>query len=177
MSRFRYFTSLQTPRKYRRHPIVIVPALTTRPVDWVVTGQAGYLASGLTTVFCNAVHANGKGQSCFIGTDCWDNNRRKPKSGRHIPQLGPYHGISPGIYNQTSEDRGWLTNEEQALVIADIDPILSFGGDPSPESMGSSLTLVAHLPIIESLRLESEKKTNTCRCSRTTTILKKNLIK
>ncbi len=162
---FSLFTSLQTPRKYRRHPIIIVPALTTRPVDWAVTGQAGYLASGLTTVFCNAVHANGKGQSCFIGTDCWDNSRRKTKLDRHNPQLGPYHGVIPGIYTQTSEDRGWLSGTEQALVIADIDPILSCGGDPSPESLGSSLTLVAHLPIIESLQVDLDKKTNGCRCS------------
>ncbi len=162
---FSYFTSLQTSRGYRRHPIIIVPAFTTRPVDWAVTGQAGYLASGLTTVFCNAVHPKGKGQSCFIGTDCWDNNRRKPKIDRHNPQLGPYHGVLPGIYNQSSGDRGWLTGEEQALVIADIDPILSFGGDPRPESMGSSLTLVAHLSIIESSRCDPKKKNNACRCS------------
>jgi hypothetical protein len=73
--------------------------------------------------------------------------------------------VIPGIYTQTSEDRGWLSGTEQALVIADIDPILSCGGDPSPESLGSSLTLVAHLPIIESLQVDLDKKTNGCRCS------------
>jgi len=168
---FSYFTSLQTPRDYRRYPIIIVPALTTRPVDWAVTAQAGYLASGLTTVFCNAVNALGKGQSCFIGTDCWDNDKKRACSGRHDPQLGPYHGVAPGIYNQTLEDGGWLSGDEQALVIADVDPIRSYGGNPSPESLGSSLTMVAHLPILESSRLNPEKKSNGCRCSRSGTDL------
>ena len=165
---FSKFTTLATPRKFRRHPIVIVPALTPRTADYAVVGQAGYLASGLTTVFCNGVGPGkhgGRDQSCFIGTDSWDSDAQKISG---MPHGGPYHGVFPGIYRQNEHERGWLGTKEQALVVADIDPIWSFGGNPRPQSLGSTLNLVAHLPIIESkVGLDASEHEHACWCGST----------
>lgn len=150
--------------KYGRTPIILVPAYTTRATDYYVTGQAGYLASGLTTVFCNAVGEGAIGGSCFIGTDSWD--AFKQEENIYIPDFSPYHGITPGIYQQflKHKDRGGLGKKEQALLICDVNPNVSFKGRPNPESLGKSLELVAHLPIIEfSIPIDSEDvKNNSC---------------
>jgi len=160
----------QRKNKYGRTPIILVPAYTTRAIDYYVTAQAGYLASGLTTVFCNAVGINTIGGSCFIGTDSWDDkNGNKSDT---LPDYFPYHGLTPGIYHQFSQhkDRGALGKEEQALVICDVNPI-SFKGKPNPQTLGSTLKLVAHLPIIESNKLDKMKKDDKdysyyCRCEK-----------
>ena len=100
-------TTLSQKAKYGRRPIILVPACTTRAVDYVVTGQAGYLAAGLTTVFCNATGPKLRGQSCFIGTDCWDaDHAPQPLT----PSYGPYHGVFPGLYRQNTQSRGWLVS-------------------------------------------------------------------
>lgn len=158
--------------KYSRTPIILVPAYTTRAIDYYVAGQAGYLSSGITTVFCNAVGPKTEGGSCFIGTDCWDNRDGNVSS--YMPDYSPYHGVIPGIYKQFYEfrDRGGLGREEQALLICDINPTISFTGKPNPQSLGKCLELVAHLPIIEShvsKRIDIDKNVNKqrgkgCRC-------------
>lgn len=51
--------------KYGRTPVLLVPAYTTRTVDYYVAGQAGYLATGLTTVFCNAVGLSSRGKAAL----------------------------------------------------------------------------------------------------------------
>lgn len=142
----------QFQNKYGRHSIVLVPACTTRATDYYVLGQASYLAAGLTTVFCNMT-SGGNGGSCFIGTNSWDKNKSEEAEfiGKYSPDDTPYYGISPGIYQQNLSDecRGALGKKEQALVICDINPQISFDGKPNPESMGKQLELIAHLPIIE----------------------------
>lgn len=161
--------------KYGRTPILLVPAYTTRTVDYYVTGQAGYLATGLTTVFCNAAGLSSRGESCFIGTDCWERNDAEKSP--FMPDYTPYHGALPGIYRQydTKAGHGALGKEEQALVICDINPLAASGGRPRPESMLQPLTLVAHLPIIESVTYRRATKTkdgqscgpyDQCRCGR-----------
>jgi DNA primase catalytic core len=148
-----------------RRSILFVPAMTTRTVDYAVLGQAGFLASGLTTVFCNAAkgNGNGNGQSCFIGHDGWD---KVEKELFGLPGVGPYHGVLPGIYCPFRSDRGWLGIKEQALVIADIDPFYSTEGKPRPQMLHPPLQLVAHLPIIESWNYKepTEKAKHWCRC-------------
>lgn len=161
--------------KYGRTPILLVPAYTTRTVDYYITGQAGYLATGLTTVFCNAVGLSSRGESCFIGTDCWERNDAEKSP--FMPDYTPYHGALPGIYRQydTKAGHGALGKEEQALVICDVNPLAASGSRPRPESMLQPLTLVAHLPIIESVTYRRATKTmvgkscgpyDQCRCGR-----------
>lgn len=163
--------------KYGRTPILLVPAYTTRTVDYYLSGQAGYLATGLTTVFCNAVGLSSRGESCFIGTDCWERNDAEKSP--FMPDYTPYHGALPGIYRQydTKAGHGALGKKEQALVICDINPLAASGGRPRPESMLQPLTLVAHLPVIESVtyRKATKKKNGgncgpyeQCRCQRQT---------
>ena len=159
--RFSARTSLhQDKDKYGRASIILVPAYTTRAVDYYVAAQAGYLASGLTTVFCNAVGVDTVGGSCFIGTGSWDNHAGSKSE--YLPDYTIYHGITPGIYQQflKHEDRGGLGEREQALLICDIDPNISFKGKPNPQSCGSPLNLVAHLPIIESNKVLKKKDLN-----------------
>lgn len=160
--------------KYGRTPILLVPAYTTRTVDYYITGQAGYLATGLTTVFCNAAGSPSRGQSCFIGTDCWEKEGAQKEA--YMPDYSVYHGALPGIYHQydTREGHGALGQKEQALLICDINPS-AVVGKPRPESLFHPLTLVAHLPVIESCKYTSRMKTadgsacgfyERCRCDR-----------
>jgi len=139
--------------------------MTTRAVDYAVLGQAGFLAAGLTTVFCNAVGNVGRGQSCFIGHDGWD------KEGPEDDQLsgaGPYHGPQPGIFRPWHRDRGWLGAKEQALVIADVDPFYASEGKPRPQMLPTPLELVGHLPIVEYWRNDEvgRQRNRDCRCGR-----------
>ncbi len=149
----------------KRRSILLVPAMTSRTVDYTVLGQASYLAAGLTTVFCNAAKSNGggHGQSCFIGHDGWDKDDNAPMG---LPGFGPYHGVLPGIYCPFRPDRGWLGTKEQALVIADIDPFYSMEGRPRPQMLPPPLQHVAHLPIIESWDYAGAPEVNQggCRC-------------
>lgn len=131
-----------------RRPILLVPACTTRAVDYYVFGQGFYLSAGLKIVFCNAVGTGGRGGSCFIGPDSWDDNKKNKDP--FLEENTLYHGLKPGIYMQTSDDRcrGALGKEEQALLICDIYPHLD-KGNPNAESMMSAFSLVAHIPVFE----------------------------
>lgn len=142
IKRFANFTGLGESLNIRR-TILLVPAMTSRTADYTVLGQAAFLSSGLTTVFCNAVCGDlSHGQSCFIGHNCWQED--SDHSG--LPSVEPYHGERPGIFQL---NKGQLGKEEQALLIADIDPFYSFEGKPRPQTLAKPLQLVAHLPIIE----------------------------
>jgi len=112
--------------------ILLVPAMTNRTVDYSSLGQAGFLASAITTVFCNAVANGSRGESCVIGHGGWAKTRRPPLDCR-----GP--GLSrctPGIYQPSKAmnafNLGRLGRKEQALVIVDIDPIYAPEGKPRP---------------------------------------------
>lgn len=120
--------------------IVIVPAMTSRTVDYHVFGQNHHLASRLITVFANAVcHPLAKGESCFVGHDGWGDMSTKES---------PYGAVGPGIFNFEKKDFGPLGERESALVIADIDPIHSTDSKPRPHFQPRPLRLVAHLPLI-----------------------------
>ena len=141
-----------------RRTILLVPAMTTRTADYTVLGQAAYLSSGLTTVFCNAVHnPYGHGESCFVGHDGW----RRGTNEEIYPGTEPYHGVTPGIFRL---NKGQLGQKEQALVIADIDPVYTFGGRPHPQMLLKPLNLVAHLPIFESWQPNADHDFAKCRC-------------
>jgi DNA primase catalytic core len=147
-----------------RRSVLIVPAMTTRCEDYSVLGQAAFLSSGLTTIFCNAVCGQyGHGQSCFIGHDGWLNS----KESTGIPTMTPYHGPQPGIFKLDHEN-GCLGKEEQALVIADIDPVYGAEGKPRPNTLLKPLRLVAHLPVIETWIPNHEASQAACRCQRIT---------
>jgi hypothetical protein len=142
--------------------ILLVPAMTTRSVDYSILGQASFLASAVTTVFCNAVAGRfGCGESCIIGHDSWG---KEGVEGSGFPGPGPYHGPLPGIYHPGHFHSGRLGKKEQALVIADVDPVYSPEGKPRPQMLPPPLSLVAHLPIIESINPEDGKA--GCRCQR-----------
>ncbi|QDV42501.1 hypothetical protein Enr13x_23490 [Stieleria neptunia] len=138
-----------------RRSILFVPAMTPRTVDYTVLGQASYLAAGLTTVFCNDSGRHAHGQSCFIGQDGWD---RENEEADGLPGTGPYHGVTPGLYRPSEKGRGWLGQHEQAMVIADVDPLYQAEGKPRPQNLMPPLKLIAHLPIFEVGRVEDEKK-------------------
>ncbi len=145
----------------KRRSVLLVPAMTSRAADYTVLGQAGYLAAGLTTVFCNAVLEHyGHGQSCFVGHDGWDRNESHDPG---MPRPGPYHGVLPGIFRLSSPDRGCLGKREQAMVIADVDPTYSVEGRPRPQLLPTPLQLVAHLPIVESWQ-NARQSSLRCRC-------------
>lgn len=147
-----------------RRTILLVPAMTSRAADYWVLGQAAFLSSGLTTVFCNAVCAPyGNGQSCFIGHDGWLDE----KEAFGLPTMTPYHGAQPGISHWDHWRRGRLGKNEQALVIADIDPIYGPEGKPRPQTLLKPLRLIAHLPVIESWQPKPGTSPSACRCGRT----------
>lgn len=155
--------------KYGRTAIVLVPACTTRAVDYYLNAQANYLAAGLTTVFCNSVCEESYGGSCFIGQNSWDDNKFI-ESHKKAPGSIIYHGCEPGIFQQSkSDDRshGALGKKEQALVICDINPE-TMKGSPNPESMVDQLCLVAHIPFIEVdvTKHRDDEVEGTCRCQK-----------
>jgi hypothetical protein len=143
---FSHFTSY-SGKSFPRRSIVLVPAFTSRPVDFAAFGQSAYLSAGLTTVVCNAVCGkNGRGQSCFVGHDGWDKYNNKIDG---MPEIGPYHGVTPGFYRPwDNDDHGFLGEEEEALLIADIDPINTSEGKPRPQLLPRPMKIVAHLPLI-----------------------------
>lgn len=145
-----------------RRTIILVPAMTTRTADYSVLGQAGFLASGLTTVFCNGVLENHAcGQSSFIGHDGWLSDATK----KDKPTLFPYHGAVPGIFRLDGWRHGRLGKREQALVIADVDPIYGAEGKPRPQMLLKPLRLVAHLPVIERSCVKNNQKIAQDSCS------------
>lgn len=144
-------TGLSSPSDvWPRKTILVVPAMTSRSADYWIFGQSALLASGMTTVFCNAVAGKyGVGGSCFVGRNSWF------LKGNDVAMMAqtPYHGWSHGIYYSNEKDP--LTTTEQAMVIADIHPEHMMEGKPRPQSLSNPLQLVAYLPIIESLNYQS----------------------
>lgn len=141
--------ALRIDRNVGRRTILVVPACTTRSADYWIYGQSALLAAGLTTVFCAAVLADAKvgfkgGGSCLIAGSSWATSSEKPG---HLTMSTPYSGWSRGIYYNRSEDV--LTRKEQAVVIADIDPIYMNEGKPRPQALPVPVQLVAHLPLVE----------------------------
>lgn len=137
-----------------RRTILVVPACTTRSADYWIYGQSALLAAGLTTVFCAAVLADAKvgfkgGGSCLIAGSSWSTSSEKPG---HLTMSTPYSGWSRGIYYNRSEDV--LSRKEQAVVIADIDPIYMNEGKPRPQALPVPVQLVAHLPLVEMVNTE-----------------------
>lgn len=137
-----------------RRSILIVPAATTRTADYWIAGQSGLLAAGTTTIFINGVGSGLKGGSCFIGRESW-----KTGAGSHgyIDTITPYHGWSKGIYYNSKNDP--LNEEDQALVIADIDPHNMLEGKPRPQMLPVPLQLVAYLPVVETVDKRSLDRT------------------
>ena len=144
-------TGLHNPPGIRRS-IVLLPAMTSRAHDYVILGQAGMLSAALTTALCNAVCGkHGDGRSCFVGKDSWDvfSDGAGESSGEE-PLGSPYHGYTPGIYRHRGNGLdGWLGKTEQAVVVADIEPVYMAEGRPRPQVLPSPLTLIAHVPVIE----------------------------
>jgi hypothetical protein len=85
-----------------------------------------------------------RGGSCFIGKNSWNDEKGIP--GFIVPAT-PYCGWSHGIYYTKPGDA--LGPKEQAMVIADIDPLYMNEGKPRPQMLPVPLQLVAHLPIAE----------------------------
>jgi len=137
-----------------RRTVLLVPAATKRSNDYWHAGQASVLASGTATVFCNAAEsAIACGGSCFIGID----SATKPhaESPGVVETLTPYHGWRKGIL--TARTDGALSNADQALVIADIDPVHVVTGKPRPQLLPEPMALVAYLPIVELLDSQGNK--------------------
>lgn len=149
--------ALQLDDRVDRRSILVVPACTTRSADYWIYGQSGLLAAGLTTVFCAAVLGSIKaglsgGGSCIIAKSSWSTTRDKPG---HLLSATPYSGWSRGVYYNRPEDA--LTKREQAIVIADIDPIYMNEGKPRPQALPVPVQLVAHLPVVEMVDMDKLK--------------------
>lgn len=130
-----------------RRSILAVPAATSRSADYWIAGQAGFLAAGTATVFCNSIDGKSMvGGSCFIGCGSW---KLEEHAHGYIPRITPYHGWSKGIFYNNGKDA--LSKRDQAVVIADIDPHNMLEGKPRAQTMPSPLQLVAYLPIVESV--------------------------
>ena len=141
--------ALKLDDRVDRRTILVVPACTTRSADYWIYGQSALLAAGLTTVFCAAVFADSKGEwkgggSCFIANGSWTTFG---ETAGKLVNVTPYSGWSRGIYYNKPSDA--LSRKEQAIVIADIDPIYMNEGRPRPQALPTPIQLVAHLPVVE----------------------------
>ena len=151
-------TSFSRSREFwPRRSILVVPAMTSRSADYWLFGQSAMLSSSMTTVFCNAVSGkHSVGGSCFIGRASWHHD----ETGEALLVPTPYHGWSHGIFYSGRDDP--LSPTEQALVIADIDPLHMAEGKPRPQSLSNPLQLVAYLPVIESLKNVPQTSSYAC---------------
>lgn len=148
-----YLTVLQGLGAPRRS-VLLVPAMSTRSNDYWHAGQASVLASGTATVFCNATNTGfGAGGSCFIGIDSVTNSHAT--SPGFIENLTPYHGWCKGILSSAAD--GALSKSDQALVVADIDPVHVVSGKPRPQLLPVPMALVAYLPVVELLDSDRNK--------------------
>lgn len=146
--------SVSQPHHAPRRSILLVPAATTRSNDYWHAGQASVLASGTATVFCNAAESLiSCGGSCFIGID--SATKPHPDSPALVEILTPYHGWRRGIL--TARGDGPLSKADQALVVADIDPVHVVTGKPRPQLLPEPMALVAYLPIVETLEPDVNK--------------------
>lgn len=136
--------------QYPRRSVLLVPSATSRTNDYLYAGQASVLASATATVFCNSVYDKlFKGGSCFIGADSTSRTEEFPGM---IDHLTPYHGWSKGIHIGGTGDA--LSDKDQALVVADLDPVHVVGGKPRPQLLPRPMRLVAYLPVVELLDSE-----------------------
>ncbi|SDD41074.1 CHC2 zinc finger domain-containing protein [Paraburkholderia lycopersici] len=136
------------PHNNPRRTILLVPAATSRSNDYWHAGQASVLASGTATIFCNAAKSPiACGGSCFIGID----SATKPhaNSAGIVETLTPYHGWRKGILSARAE--GALSDNDQALVVVDVDPVHVVSGRPRPQLLPEPMVLVAYLPVVELL--------------------------
>lgn len=127
-----------------RRSILAIPSATSRSADYWIAGQACQLAAGTTSVFANGVGAGLVGGSCFVGRGSWKSLHGEPG---YLASITPYHGWSKGIYYNNKSDA--LSDSDQAVVIADIDPYNMLEGKPRPQTMPVPLQLVAYLPVVE----------------------------
>lgn len=81
-----------------------------------------------------------------MGRESWKNGTNAVGM---ISAATPYHGWSKGIYYNNPKDP--LSECDQAMVIADIDPFNMLEGKPRPQMLPVPLQLVAYLPIVETL--------------------------
>jgi hypothetical protein len=86
------------------------------------------------------------GGSCFIGQGSWKSEKN---AAGYISRITPYHGWSKGIFYNSAKDA--LNDKDQAVVIADVDPLNMMEGKPRAQTMPSPLQLVAYLPIVETI--------------------------
>jgi DNA primase catalytic core len=146
--------SVEQMHSTNRRTILLVPAATSRSNDYWHAGQASVLASGTATVFCNAAKSKFScGGSCFIGID----SATKPhnQSAGLIETLTPYHGWRKGILSARAD--GALSDDDQALVVVDIDPVHVVSGRPRPQLLPEPMVLVAYLPVVELLDPHANK--------------------
>ncbi|MFM0557588.1 hypothetical protein P0D69_42615 [Paraburkholderia sediminicola] len=148
------FLSVDQAHGVSRRTILLVPAATSRSNDYWHAGQASVLASGTATVFCNAAKsAISCGGSCFIGID----SATKPHgaSAGLIEALTPYHGWRKGILSAKAD--GALSDDDQAMVVVDLDPVHVVSGRPRPQLLPEPMVLVAYLPVVELLDPDANK--------------------
>ncbi|WP_298159413.1 CHC2 zinc finger domain-containing protein [Ferrovum sp.] len=149
--------------QHTRRSVLLVPAATSRTNDYWYAGQASVLASATATVFCNAVLGElFKGGSCFIGADSTSFAKEFPGM---IDRLTPYHGWSKGIH--LGRDGDALSSKDQALVVADLDPVHVVGGKPRPQLLPHPMRLVAYLPVVELLDAKANAHAVMAELSRT----------
>nr|WP_255337233.1 toprim domain-containing protein [Pseudomonas aeruginosa] len=137
-----------------RRSILAIPAATSRSADYWIAGQACQLAAGTTSVFANGVGAGLVGGSCFVGRGSWKSSYSEPG---YLASITPYHGWSKGIYYNNKSDA--LSERDQAVVIADIDPYNMLEGKPRPQTMPVPLQLVAYLPVVECVDWQETEST------------------
>jgi hypothetical protein len=137
-----------------RRSILAVPAATSRSADYWIAGQACQLAAGTTSVFSNGVGKGLVGGSCFVGRGSWKAQHSEPG---YLSSITPYHGWSKGIYYNNRTDA--LSERDQAVVIADIDPYNMLEGKPRPQTMPVPLQLVAYLPLVEYVNSRKTEET------------------
>jgi DNA primase catalytic core len=149
-----------------RRKILLIPAMTSRNIDFYTLGEQLILSSGMTTVFCNSVRKNHNfGGSCIITGDSFN----KKDVNKFVSQNdSPYSDILPGIYQRCHENNGTLSEDEESLVIVDVDPIYATSPKPTKQSRTPRHRLIAHLPIIElsdgfNLSFKEKRK---CACQR-----------
>lgn len=134
-----------------RRSVLVVPAATGRTSDYWLAGQASVLASATATVFCNGVFDRlFLGGSCFIGHESSSIDDEHPGM---VGPITPYHGWSKGIYCGKSRDP--LGKKDQALVVADLNPVHVVEGKPRPQLLPLPMRLIAYLPVVETLDHEA----------------------
>jgi DNA primase catalytic core len=137
-----------------RRSVLAIPSATSRSADYWIAGQACQLAAGTTSVFANGTGGDLVGGSCFIGRGSWKSVQSVPG---YLSSLTPYHGWSKGIYYNNRSDA--LSERDQAVVIADVDPYNMLEGKPRPQTMPVPLQLVAYLPVVEHVDWQKTEST------------------